>query len=200
MPPAADPAPVAPLRPGSVPVPLGALVAEGPALAAAADLLFPGCERHVLSREDLRPSVPFAGRLFAVLREFPSAACVALVVPVVAPGSPGPLLAVADHLDLGARGPLSGRWPPGVPRTFPSMTGIYQPAVVRARGGARVYSTGVVVAGVTDAGRLTPFEARAVVEGGCVAVSDTLVPAAVIAAYHGLKLAACGVPQGSAND
>jgi purine nucleoside phosphorylase len=144
--------------------------------------------------------------LFELLAAQPLGACIGIVVPIVLVGFGAPLaargrpVAVSDHVNLTLRSPLSGRWPGGTERVFPPLTGIYQPAVVRARGGARVYSTGVVVAGVTDAGRLTPFEARAVVEGGCAAVSDTLVPAAVIAAYHGLKLAACGVPQGSAND
>ncbi len=113
---------------------------------------------------------------------------------------PGALLAVADHVNLALRGPLTGRWPAGVPRSFPPLTGIYQPALVRARGGPRVYSSGVVVAGVADAGRLTPFEAKAVREAGIIAVSDSLVPAAIAAAYYGLTLAACGVPRADDND
>src|SRR5659263_284559 len=112
----------------------------------------------------------------------------------------GTLLAVADHMNLELRGPLSGRWPAAVPRTFPALTGIYQPAVVRARGGARVYSSGVVVAGVADAGRLTPFEAGALREAGVFVVSDSLVPTAIVAAYYGLTLAACGVPRADDND
>ena len=98
---------------------------------------------------------------------------------------------MADHVGLEVRGPLTGRWPAGVPRDFPSMTGIYQPAVVRSRHGARVYSAGVVAAGVADVRRLTRFEARAVREGGCPIVSDSLVPAAIVAAYYGVRLAAC---------
>jgi len=137
---------------------------------------------------------------------------VSLVVPVVwrdaaAGGSsppvtlpPGALLAVADHVNLGLRGPLTGLWPDLVPRSFPPLTGIYQPALVRSRGGPRVYSSGVVVAGVTDAGRLTPFEAKAVREAGVIAVSDSLVPCAIVAAYYGLTLAACGVPRTDDND
>jgi hypothetical protein len=58
----------------------------------------------------------------------------------------------------------------------------------------------VVVAGVADARRLTPFEAQAVAELGVIAVSDVLVPAAIVAAYHGLTLAACGVPPADDND
>ena len=71
---------------------------------------------------------------------------------------------------------------------------------MRVSGGPRVYSSGVVVAGVADAARLSPFEARAVAEQGVTAVSDTLVPAAVVAAYYGLTLAACGVPPADDND
>jgi hypothetical protein len=48
-----------------------------------------------------------------------------------------------------------------------------------------------VVAGVADAGRLTPFESGVVAERGFCAISDSLVPAAIYAAYFGLTLAAC---------
>jgi hypothetical protein len=186
------------------------LVADEPASRRAAEVVFPGVERHFLTRFELRSQVPFAGPLFAVLGAQSRGACVGLVVPAVllaAPGgrsAPGPgtrdsceLLAVADHVNLELRGPLSGAWPAGVPRTFPSMTGIYQPAVVRAFGGARVYSSGVVVAGVADAGRLTSFEAGAVRGEGICAASDTLAPAVIVAAYYDLTLAACAVPQAS---
>ena len=87
-----------------------------------------------------------------------------------------------------------------MPRDFPSMTGIYQPRRVRPREGARVYSSGVVAAGVADVRRLSRFEARAVREGGCGIVSDSLVPVAVVAAYYGLRLAACGVVQAPRSD
>ena len=106
---------------------------------------------------------------------------------------------MADHVNLELRGPLTGRWPAGVPRDFPQVAGIYQPALVRASGGPRVYSSGVVVAGVADSRRLTAFEARAVAELGVTAVSDVLVPAAIVAAYYGLTLAACGVPPADDN-
>ena len=114
--------------------------------------------------------------------------------------APGDLVPVTDHVGLEGRGPLTGRWPAGVPRDFPSMTGIYQPADVRSRRGARVYSSGVVAAGVADARRLSRFEARAVREGGCGIVSDSLVPAAIVAAYYGLRLAACGLVQAPRSD
>jgi len=149
----------------------------------------------------LRPAQPFRGVLFELLAAQPLGACIGIVVPIVLVGAGAPLavrhalMAIADHVNLTLRSPLSGRWPGGTERVFPPLTGIYQPAVVRARGGARVYSDGVVVAGVTDAGRLTPFEAGALREAGVFAASDSLVPSAIIAAYYGLTLAACGVPR-----
>lgn len=139
--------------------------------------------------------------LFELLAAQPLGACIGIVVPIVLAGAGAPaaarggLAAVVDHVNLTLRSPLSGRWPGGTDRVFPPLTGIYQPVVVRARGGARVYSDGVVVAGVTDAGRLTPFETEALLEAGVFAVSDSLVPSAIIAAYYGLTLAACGVPR-----
>jgi len=190
-----------------------ALAADEPASRRIADALFPEAEHRFLARDELRPPAPFAGPLWELLGAQAPGACVALVVPVVWRGAaasggspapaalpPGTLLAVADHVNLELRGPLTGRWPAGVPRAFPPLAGIYQPAVVRARGGPRVYSCGVVVAGVADAGRLTPFEARAVREGGIPAVSDSVVPPAIVAAYYGLTLAACGVPRADDND
>lgn len=177
------------------------LAVEGPACRSAGAALFPGARLLELTRERLRPPAPFEGPLFALLAERPRGAVVGLVVPVLAMGdagkglSPGELVPVADHVGLEGRGPLTGRWPAGVPRDFPSMTGIYQPADVRPRPGARVYSCGVVAAGVADVRRLSRFEARAVREGGWPIVSDTLVPVAVVAACYGVKLAACGVVQ-----
>ncbi len=175
------------------------LTAGDAACRDAGGRLFPGVPADSLTREGLRPLAPFEGPLFKVLAARPRGSVVALVVPVVAAGGeavlPGELVPVGDHVDLEPRGPLTGRWPAGVPRDFPSMTGIYQPALVRRLEGARVYSSGVVAAGVADARRLTRFEARAVREGGWPIVSDSLVPVAVIAAYYGLRLAACGLVQ-----
>ncbi len=177
------------------------LAAAGLGCRAAAVALFPDARLRELTRAQLRPPAPFEGPLFAALAQRSRGAVIGLVVPVVAAGeagerpAPGELVPVADHVGLEARGPLAGRWPPGVPRDFPSVTGIYQPADVRPRHGARVYSSGVVAAGVADARRLTRFEARAVREGGWPIVSDSLVPVAVAAAYYGVKLAACGVVQ-----
>ena len=163
--------------------------------------LFPHAERRVIERSAFRPAQPFRGALFELLFAQPVGACVGIVVPIALVGVGVPsaashrLVAVADHVNLTLRSPLSGRWSGGAARAFPALTGVYQPAVVRACGGARVYCGGVVVAGVTDVGRLTPFEAGALRETGVFAVSDSLVPSAIIAAYYGLTLAACGVPR-----
>ena len=189
------------------------LTADEPATRRVGEALFPDVERCLLRRQELRPAAPFAGRLFALLGERPAGGRVGLVVPVVWRGDtaeggssapiqppPGTLLAVSDHVNLELRGPLTGRWPAGVPRSFPPLTGIYQPADIRARGGPRVYSSGVVVAGVADAGRLTPFEAGALREAGVLVVSDSLVPSVIVAAYYGLTVAACGVTRTVDND
>ncbi len=177
------------------------LTADEAACRAAGAALFPSAALESLSREELRPSVPFEGPLFALLGARDPRATVGLVVPAVWTGeagerpAPADLVPVADHVGLEGRGPLTGCWPVGVPRDFPSTTGIYQPADVRSRHGARVYSSGIVAAGVADIRRLSRFEARAVREGGCGIVTDSLVPVAIVAAYYGLRLAACGLVQ-----
>jgi hypothetical protein len=176
------------------------LATGDPACRDAAAVVFPGVPCEQLTREELRRAAPFSGPLFTLLSALPDGSVLGLVTPVLAaPGAgsvaTGDLVAVADHVGLEARGPLTGPWPDGVPRDFPSVTGIYQPALVRPPVGARVYSSGVVAAGVADARRLTRFEARAVREGGWPIVSDSLVPVAIVAAYYGVKLAACGVVQ-----
>lgn len=174
-----------------------ALTIDLPAARDAASMLFPQADLHILEKTALRPSRPVSGALHDLLASRRPGEAVGLVVPVMwRPNGPPPaLLAVCDHVNMALASPLSGRWPEGIPRTFPALTGIYQPLVVRAHGGAQIYSAGVVVAGVGDALRLTPFESGAVHEGGYNAVSDTLVPAAIIAAYYGLTLAACGITQ-----
>jgi hypothetical protein len=183
------------------------LTAADAACRDAGGRLFPGVPAEGLARDGLRPLAPFKGPLFDLLAAQPRGCVLGFVVPVLAAGReaaspsppvvlmPGDLVPVGDHVDLEACGPLTGRWPTGVPRDFPSMTGIYQPALIRPLEGARVYSSGVVAAGVADARRLTRFEARAVREGGWPIVSDSLVPVAIVAAYHGLRLAACGLVQ-----
>jgi hypothetical protein len=172
------------------------LTGAGEACRAAGVALFPGASSESLAREEFRPPAPFSGRLFGLFKELPRGALAALVVPVHVVGGAfvtGDLVPIADHVGLEAHGPLAGRWPAAVPREFPSMTAIYQPDDVRSRNGARVYSSGVVAAGVADARRLTPFEAWAVREGGWPIVSDSLVTVAVVAAYYGVRLAACGL-------
>lgn len=182
------------------------LTAADPDCRTVAASLFPGASLHALPRALLRPPVPFEGPLFGLLAGQPRGSVLGIVVPVVPAGAPGwharpgGLVLVVDHVNLLSRGPLTGRWPDGVPRDFPSMTGIYQPSHVRPARGARVYSSGVVAAGVADARRLTRFEARAAREGGCAIVSDRLVPAAIVAAYYGLRLAACGVLRAPRSD
>lgn len=170
--------------------------------------LFAGAALQALSRAELRPREPFRGPLFDLCAAQPPDSCLGLVVPIVwrggsaAGGGAGVprLVAIADHVNLASRGPLCGRWPAGVQRTFPPLTGIYQPGAIRALGGPRVYSSGVIVAGVANAGRLTPFEAGAVEQEDFPAVSDVLVPAAIVAAYYGFTLAACGIPQADDRD
>ncbi|MBN2203871.1 MAG: hypothetical protein JW767_02505 [Thermoleophilia bacterium] len=186
------------------------VVLAAPALTAAAAAVFPEARLVALARQEMRPARPFEGRLFATLASLPAGTCVGLVVPlrlvaatgpsageprVAAGESPTGLVAVEDHVNLELRGPLTGSWPAGVPRRFPSMTGRYQPAVVRSAAGPRVYSGGVV-AGVGDLARLTPFERAALRCAGCLGAADLIVPPAVVAAYHGHTLAACGVVQG----
>ncbi len=167
----------------------------------AAASLFPDATLHALPRRRLRAPTPFAGPLFALFALQPSGCTLGLVVPAVTLGASasgmraGDLAPISDHVNLEGCGPLAGRWPDGEPRAFPSVTGVYQPALVRPSKGARVYSSGVVAAGVADARRLTRFEVRAVREGGWPIVSDSLVPVAIVAAYYGLKLAACGFVQ-----
>jgi hypothetical protein len=185
------------------------VLVERPGAQEAAAALFPEAERRALSRAELRPPEPFVGALFEALAAQEPGSVLGLVVSGVAAPRDGPgvvstgaagagdgaLLAVRDHVNLALRGPLTGRWPAGVPRSFPCMTGIYQPAAVRAAAGAPVYFEDVVVAGVADVERLTPFERRALGEAGAAAYADRLVPAVIAAAFHGLKVAACLVTQ-----
>ena len=191
------------------------LAAAGDDCRRTAAGLFADVVPEVLEADGLRPSAPFEGPLFDLLAACAPGSVAGLVVPAVAPvpetgapdagaagrrPRPGDVVPVADHVDLTRGGPLAGCWPAGVPRAFPGMTGVYQPGLIRPSPGARVYSCGVVAAGVADARRLTRFEARAVREGGWPIVSDSLVPVAVVAAYYGLRLAACGLVQAPTDD
>lgn len=155
--------------------------------------LFAGSAVVVLTEADLRVCEPWRGRIFDELSR--CSGVVGLAVPVVwLSDDPAPeVVLVSDHVNLRLRGPLTGRRPVSGPPAFPSMSGIYQPALLRPRVGDRVYFE-VVVAGVADAQRLTPFERREARRAGCSAACDCLVDTAIVAAHHGLKLAACGLP------
>jgi hypothetical protein len=114
-----------------------------------------------------------------------------------APAAPGALphgILVADHVNLVGSGPLTGRWPAGRARSFPSLTGVYQPSQVRPPDDGRVYSA-LALAGVADAERLSPFERRQMQRCGLAAASSRLVPPVVIAAYYGLAVAAAAAPR-----
>ena len=103
-------------------------------------------------------------------------------------------IVVGDHVNLVGSGPLTGRWPAGRARSFPSLTGIYQPQQVRPPADGRIYSA-LAVAGVADAERLTPFERRQMQRCGLAAASTQLVPPVIIAAYYGLAVAAAAAPR-----
>lgn len=116
----------------------------------------------------------------------------------------------SDHVNLVARGPLTGRWPADRPRAFPSVSGIYRrpdgeafadaeeeqewaPASARLSLAGPVYS--LVVAGVADAERLTPFERRQMRRCGLRVAASLLVPSVIVAAYYGLAVAAVLAPR-----
>ena len=160
------------------------------------EVLFPHAKVVLLAPADLRPRAPFRGRLhelFAAWQDQGVAAC-GLAVPARWLGPlPAPTaFTIADHVNLELRGPLTGAWPAGVSRTFPCMTGIYQPAAVRSDDDPHVYSD-VTVAGVRDFMSFTPFEHQAVAAGGFAAACDCLVPAVILAAYNSVSVAACGI-------
>ena len=170
------------------------IVAASLAAHPPIEVLFPQAEVVSLAPADLRPQTPFRGRLhelFAAWKDHGVSAC-GLVVPArwLGPAPAPTAFTVADHVNLELRGPLTGAWPAGVPRTFPCMTGIYQPAAVRSDGDPHVYSA-VTVAGVRDLMSFTPFEHQAVAAGGFAAACDCLVPAVILAAHHSVSVAAC---------
>lgn len=113
---------------------------------------------------------------------------------------PGAIV-VTDHVNLVGSGPLTGRWPAGRARSFPSLTGIYQPAQLRGQyqpapvrpvADRPIYS--LAVAGVANEERLSPFERRQMLRCGLAVASSRLVPPVVIAAYYGLLVAAVAAP------
>ena len=198
------------------------LVAEPLASSPVIEELFGGIDRLVVPVDVLRVTSPWEGPLFALFDQIVASRAVGddeavggggvapppvagaaappptvgLVLPMIWTGSaPTPeVVLITDHVNLTLRGPLSGRRPPSGPPTFPSLSAIYQPALTRRLLAGRVYSE-AAVAGVADAGRLTPFERRALAECACEGVCDCLVDAVIVAAYHGLHVAACGIPR-----
>jgi len=116
------------------------------------------------------------------------------------PGGSGVIqaVAVADHVNLTWRSPLTGPNDDRLGPRFPSMTGIYAPEAVIGRAGAAggiIVEVGVV-AGVDDEDRLRPFETGVAHDSGCVAASRELVPVVILAAHLGLRVAALVVTAG----
>jgi hypothetical protein len=183
------------------------LVAAPLAASPLPAALFGDVEPTVVSLETLRVTTPWRGELFDLLAAAAAASeppgvppTLGLVVPMRwLAAEPAPeLIVVADHVNARLAGPLTGRRPASGPhgrgpQPFPSMSGLYQPETIRRSVGRRVYSV-VAVAGVARVGELSPFERRAIAAAGCPAACDCLVDAAVVAALHGFKVAACGVP------
>jgi hypothetical protein len=110
-----------------------------------------------------------------------------------APGRSAVGVLVADHANLTWRSPLTGPNDDSAGPRFPSMTGIYAPDIAADRLGAAegmIVVVSGVVAGVRDDGALSAFEAGVVASQGYVAASSELVPAVIVAAHMGLRVAA----------
>ena len=188
---------------------MAAPLADSPLLGS----LFAGVAATVVASDALRVPVPWRGELFELLgnggrrgRLVERGAAVGLWCPYAGcRARPAPdLVIVGDHVNTRLAGTAHGAAPRERPRSrgpqpFPSLTGVYQPETIarRIRDAVerRVYSV-VAVAGVAKVADLSPFERRAVAAAGCPAVCDCLIDVAIIAALHGLKVAACGVPSG----
>lgn len=113
----------------------------------------------------------------------------------VVPGATRRVIAVADHVNLGWRSPLTGRNDDRLGPRFPVIAGMYEPGLVSSRVGSEALlpiEQGVV-AGVRDDRRLLGFESRMVREQGPAALSSELVPVALLAAHLGIRLAAAVV-------
>ena len=103
-----------------------------------------------------------------------------------------PVVAVTDHVNLTWRSPLVGPNDDLRGPRFPSMTGIYEPAVVLERVSAEgciIVKQGVV-AGVGDDELLDAYESETVSADHHLAVSSELVPVSIVAAHMGLRIAA----------
>jgi hypothetical protein len=113
----------------------------------------------------------------------------------VLPSGEGTVIAVADHVNLTWRSPLTGQNDDRLGRRFPVIAGMYEPGLVLSRVGPGVtlpVELGVV-AGVRDDRCLLEFESRMVHEQDLAAFSSELVAVALLAAHLGIRLAAAVV-------
>lgn len=101
-------------------------------------------------------------------------------------------VAVADHVNLTWRSPLTGPNDDRFGPRFPVVAGVYRPDLVEARlcGPAGFALRQGVAAGVRDMRRLSSFEKEMIQRWGMGAVTSELVPVALLAAHAGLRLAA----------
>ena len=108
-------------------------------------------------------------------------------------------VAVADHVNLTWRSPLTGVNDDRLGPRFPVVAGIYVPEMVVERvgpGGSPAVGQ-EVVAGVRDDRSLLEVELEMVRKQGLRTVSSELVPVALLAAHMGMRLAAAVVITGS---
>lgn len=108
------------------------------------------------------------------------------------------VVAVADHVNLVWRSPLTGPNEDRLGPRFPVTAGMYAPCgVMKAAGSAGgVAVRKGVVAGVRDDTRQLGFEAEMVRAHGYLASSCELVPVALLAAHLGFRLAAAVIIAG----
>jgi hypothetical protein len=109
------------------------------------------------------------------------------------------VVAVADHVNLTWRSPLTGLNDDLLGPRFPVVAGVYVPEMVVERVGSGVAPPvgQEVVAGVQDDRSLLEFESQMVRKQGLETVSSELVPVALLAAHMGIRLAAVVVITGS---
>jgi purine-nucleoside phosphorylase len=107
-------------------------------------------------------------------------------------GSEAGCIAVADHVNLTWRSPLTGPNDQQVGPRFPGMAAVYAPEAALALGAAQdgmIVGPGVV-AGVADDGAMSDYEMEMVARLGWPAVSSELVAPVIVAAHMGLRVAA----------
>jgi hypothetical protein len=114
-------------------------------------------------------------------------------------GRTAEVVAVADHVNLTWRSPLTGVNDDRLGPRFPVVAGVYVPKIVvgRVGPGAGPAVGQEVVAGVRDDRKLLEFEWEMVRKEGLDTVSSELVPVALLAAHMGMRLAAAVVITGS---